>query len=476
VCTLTSRGGALPEKPPAESGKQLLGRVWVDDGRTAREIERVAAEAALAVAIRDRKAAEELGVDLRLGIARRQEQLRPEYFQRWRARWRAKASRIEKAYRLSYTPPGTVGVETGARSPVDPRGIFARAALRVVLASEATSGELPSYGERLEMRCSALVLNPEDRERAHWLIEARDRCGYAGAILSRVAKATGCREVLVIRLGCHARSCSPCMARLHRDVGHRVKGPWEQMCTLTIPSQDVGIRDAWLNFHSWIRKFTHALRDALRLRSRHVRVEGGGKLEYAWVVEAHKSGWPHAHLVHNLAWLTNEWADEAWRRASGTNADFVHQREIKKKYEEHHYLEKYLTKAYLPVCVLSLIKGKHIFGSTIPRNEEESKGWLLLQIQQFKSIDPMLKGTCERLIAAGARREKWADGQWAFWTFPESEFRRYGDEWVKSQGEKDSGRLLEQEALYKVKVAREHIEKFRKMTHFQMMVMKWART
>jgi hypothetical protein len=45
----------------------------------------------------------------------------------------------------------------------------------------------------------------------------------------------------------------------------------------------------------------------------------GQRLEYLAVMEAHKSGWPHLHVIARGPWIDIEWMREQWKRLTGAH-------------------------------------------------------------------------------------------------------------------------------------------------------------
>jgi hypothetical protein len=220
-----------------------------------------------------------------------------------------------------------------------------------------------------------------------------------------------------------------------------VKRPWAQLLTLGVPSGEVSARDAWESVHRWIGRFVHALRDALRNESDDLRVKGGGKLEYAWVVEAHKSGHPHVHIAHNLAWLDGEWALGAWKRATRKGIKRIHQAVVRDQSLTSRYLVKYLSKAELSLDVLVLLKSKHLIGSTIKAPKKEPEGWTLRRVSNFAEVESIISGKDSVLSSSGWSVSEKVDGCYAIWedvdgfarlkeSDKEKDLRRKGIDWV----------------------------------------------
>lgn len=145
------------------------------------------------------------------------------------------------------------------------------------------------------------------------------------------------------------------------------------MLTLTWPSDGRGnrlgtIRDAWLGASRALVRFCDALRHKV-LR------ETGRKLEYAWVLEAHASGWPHAHLVVNEPYVDYRWCAEAWAAARRGQVAMIFGKAVYSRDGVCHYLVKYLTKARITPCLVAMLAGKRLFASTMPAREPDGPLW-----------------------------------------------------------------------------------------------------
>jgi hypothetical protein len=307
----------------------------------------------------------------------------------------------------------------GPWSPVSPAGGSVAGVGRVSLSQEEKSSESLPVERRVRPRAASIALSPTERRSAHDLLERAAVCGSQCAVLSRQTVTGGSREVMVMRMGCHARSCDRCMVRIREGHRSRVIGPWQQLLTLGVPSGEVTARVAWGEIHRSIGKFVHYLRDSLRDGSNDVRVAGGGKLEYAWVIEAHESGYPHVHMAHNLEWLDRGAAIRAWARATGLGVRGIHQERVRDKSGTSRYLVKYMTKARLTLDVLVLLAGKHLIGSTIRRKKEDRELWDLLRIEKFRSAESMLMGSDEWMRKVGCVVKSRVESMWSIWSIPE---------------------------------------------------------
>lgn len=212
---------------------------------------------------------------------------------------------------------------------------------------------------------------------------------------------------------CRSRVCAECNAKTRKKQESRVKGPWKQLLTLGLPKKEVSVRRAWERIHKWIRAFCHFIRDGLRMRRRWARVEGGGKLEYAWCIEAHKSGWPHVHIVHNLGYLKRGRAMRAWKRITGLRVKRIHQAVVRDQSGASRYLCKYIAKGGISPDVLVLVRWKKLVHSTLRKPKASASGWELLRMVDREKARDLLSGRSRELAELGYVADGWSDSVWA---------------------------------------------------------------
>ena len=277
---------------------------------------------------------------------------------------------------------------------------------------------IPGGERRGRARVPALLLSADERHYARRLLSSCAACRTMGAVLERWRPTQGSFQLMAITVGCHTRVCSDCFSRIREVHEQRVKGPWIQLLTLGIPSGDISLRESWGMIHRAVSKFNQLLRGFLRWGSDDIRVEGGGKFQYAWCVESHLSGYPHVHLAHNLAWLERERAIEAWSIATALEIKRIHQSRVRDDSGMSRYLVKYLTDAELPLDILVLMKGKHLIGSTIRRAKVDPSGWRLLRMEGVDKIAAILAGKSEHLVRVGATVKEGVPGCYCLWNIP----------------------------------------------------------
>jgi hypothetical protein len=171
------------------------------------------------------------------------------------------------------------------------------------------------------------------------------------------------------------------------------------------------------------------MRDGIRDGREWARVEKGEKLEYAWCVEGFVSGWPHVHIAHNLAWLERGRAIEAWAAATRLPVERIHQAFVEDPTDTARYLVKYLSKAVLTLCVLVLLEGKHLIGSTMKRKKPEPQNWQLLRVEPFECMRKLVIGTSEKMLKSGCVVVKRKKDDWSVWSIPDGDAPKSDARW-----------------------------------------------
>lgn len=135
-------------------------------------------------------------------------------------------------------------------------------------------------------------------------------------------------------LTCKRWSCPLCRPdNRKRVIGLAKRGDPDKFLTLTIRHSDwetpdsaaCGMRDAWAKMVRLIRK-TYPSR----------------RLEYLRVFEAHKSGWPHMHILMRAPFIPQAWLSAKWEELTG--AFKVDIRAVEQKEKAAYYVAKYIGK------------------------------------------------------------------------------------------------------------------------------------
>lgn len=200
------------------------------------------------------------------------------------------------------------------------------------------------------------------------------------------------REMLQGRwfgLGCGQRRCRKCARRRRKLFIERVRYlmsfsrfltrpgwmatrrremslitlTWKYDKSLTGEARRAALEDAWCQAAETWRACYKRL---------HKRWGPFKNLPFAWVVEAHKSGYPHIHLILGLPFAPIQLIDKYWKQAGGGHAQVSRGKPQDGK-DAVDYAAKYITKlATIPDEVWDIIERNRIRTaqtSVIPRGE-----------------------------------------------------------------------------------------------------------
>ena len=158
-------------------------------------------------------------------------------------------------------------------------------------------------------------MTPEERMSRRIVRRRRCEQGYrAGVALGPSDDGVEWKAVSFL---CGLRECGRCARSRGREIQRRVArmcrvfGGFSALCTLTA-APDLGPSDGR---YEWIQKSARKFIAAIRRKYPALRGRA-----YAWVIEAHKSGEPHIHIVwagYRPYEAEYGWAAAAWRRATG---------------------------------------------------------------------------------------------------------------------------------------------------------------
>lgn len=173
------------------------------------------------------------------------------------------------------------------------------------------------------------------------------------------------REAVSLR--CRSWTCPDCSPARKRQLiaqGHR--GKPNTFITLTCRRGQVATPDAAARALSDAWRIVHkrAMREALRDPSKRHKPAGksppggwpidkhghvprqvsleNGRLDYLVVIEAHKSGWPHLHILSRSKWIAVDWL--RGQMAELLNSPVVFVQRITKRSQVAAYVSKYCSK------------------------------------------------------------------------------------------------------------------------------------
>lgn len=223
-----------------------------------------------------------------------------------------------------------------------------------------------------------------------------DRCGSDCVTLERRVPAAGLAvERVQIPLRCGLRVCDDCCKVKKSAAQARMRGDWKQFVTITIPHDSCSRLHAFRHASRWMTKLGQRMQELARKgpkqclswncrnRPPHYSMKTqANTLDYAWVVEEHKDGFPHWHLVWTAEYLCYDWLRETWDDITGLGISHVHVVKINNAIGVSAYLCKYMTKAHYSADVLATCYRKRLWATTIRKEPEWSQGFQILNFTQ----------------------------------------------------------------------------------------------
>ena len=228
---------------------------------------------------------------------------------------------------------------------------------------------------RTAPRVEGLWLTPGERE---MLRECRERSASCGSTwLDLRGQSTKNERVTdhrwLTRCRCGRRGCGPCFKTFAKRAAKRLIGEWKLILTLTLPQKGRDVGNAHRTIAAMMTRYCARLRGLVRRKSSLCELDG--KLQYAWVIEPHKSGWPHVHMVLSASWLSIEWARCMWADLCGTRSAWVEIEEVRDQTACRDYLCAYLTKAVWSDDLLAIHYRRRLWASTMPEKEDDGPVW-----------------------------------------------------------------------------------------------------
>jgi hypothetical protein len=244
-------------------------------------------------------------------------------------------------------------------------------------------------GDQLTQRELAQSLVAHDRAMA---------CGRYVVTLHRQVPAAGTLiQRLSVRMRCGLRICLECDERRRNRAKGRMEGPWRQFATMTIPHDECARLDAWRNASGWMTTYmerlakrarkgpTRCLGWECRHKPDHMEIDTDGKkLEYAWVIEPHKTEWPHWHIAWSASWCCFAFQRELWRDVTGLDVIWTKVKEVVSIEGACRYLTKYLTKAKYTREILACLHRKKIWATTILSTKKWENGYKVVRLERFE--------------------------------------------------------------------------------------------
>jgi hypothetical protein len=202
-------------------------------------------------------------------------------------------------------------------------------------------------------------------------------------------------ERLTFRPRCRSRACPPCDEKRRALQERRTEGAWRLFLTVGVPTDKWSTREAWWQISGWATSLMNRIRDYGRRGSgRDVVVCPGARwlhnasvmsadpferqpslIRYAWVIEPHKSGRPHLHVVVTCDFVASAWLRKVWGQIVGSPVLWCKIRRVRNVSGISRYMSKYISKSRLPLDILSALDGHRMFACTLPRARTSGDGW-----------------------------------------------------------------------------------------------------
>ncbi len=290
---------------------------------------------------------------------------------------------------------------------------------------------------RVTRRADLVLLDDNSRMMARHLLAAAARCRSKWMELHRtiVSEAGDVDERMACRKRCKTRGCEECEDARRKRQCARVAGEYGLFFTLTLPQSHQTGSEAWQGAHGCVAVFVRELRrevaygrdekprktargeaarEERKARSLE-RVDLAEKLEYAWVLEPHKVGYPHVHMCVNATFIAYSFMRELWARACGVMFARINGRRVWSVDGVCRYLSKYISKGGLTVDILAILYRRRLWACTYPAAKRPEAKWIQDKSNTSRDIEMM----CQERATWGAQ-DGWscaygADGEYAVW-------------------------------------------------------------
>lgn len=318
-------------------------------------------------------------------------------------------------------------------------------------------------GSRSTVRRSKLILTDAERGRLRHMARQAESCGSRwGMFRGFESTDAGDFEVrLACQTACGTRACPKCYQKIREREQFRVWGPWNLFFTFTVPRSRASIGDAWREVHLWIEQLVREMRRESRIATiedgenaalrkpfsagrrmqARSRVKGVSQLLYAWVLEPHKDGYPHVHMVVDSEWVDFEWLRETWSRAAGVMTAWVYGERVYQIDGACRYLAKYISKAQLSLDILSIMYRRRLWATNLERPAKPEPRWFTEE--RVTSAEAYLAAEMEDGAFQGKGWEYVAGkpGKYAMWKRPaeEGEGYNFADHWEEQASKESEG-------------------------------------
>jgi hypothetical protein len=258
---------------------------------------------------------------------------------------------------------------------------------------------LPDGGSRRTHRTRSVILTEPERDRLREMALRASRCGTRWAAFRGMEFGNGpdAELRLCCQLRCGTRACARCAKEIREREADRVVGPWQLFFTFTVPRGRASTGDMWREVHLWVAALVREMRRETRIATitdaendeiqkpysnarrqlARSRVRASGTMTYAWVLEPHKDGAPHVHMVTDQSYVDFAWLRELWASCCGVMSAWVYGERVYQAGGACAYLCKYISKARLPMDVLALLYRRRMWATNMERPERPEPVWFL---------------------------------------------------------------------------------------------------
>ena len=255
----------------------------------------------------------------------------------------------------------------------------------------------PAGCRRAAPRVAGIVLSEPERELLRHQYEQVSGCRTRLMALQRSKTGPGGLHIerLVVELPCGSRLCPECDSTMRARHQWRAEGFWSQFVTLGVTRAYGNQREAWKKVITDVGRLTREIRrratehgqDDVKIHKKAldanalVREISGDeriaddKLQIAWAVEPHESGFPHVHIILNTRWIRGEWLKRVWSSITGCKIRWCDIGTVWSIGGVCRYLCEYIAKAQLPGDILCLVYRRRLFYSTLPVKWKPPEGW-----------------------------------------------------------------------------------------------------
>lgn len=252
-------------------------------------------------------------------------------------------------------------------------------------------------GSRRTHRQHELILTESERARLRLMARQAESCGSRYAMFRGwESTEAGDYEVrLACQTRCGTRACPKCYKVIREREQFRVWGPWNLFFTFTVPRGRASKGDCWREVHLWLEGLIREIRRETRIASisdaenealrkpfsdarrelARSRVKCSGAALYAWVLEPHRDGYPHVHMVVDSEWVDFNWLRETWAASCGVMSAWVYGEKVYQIDGACRYLAKYISKAQLSLDILAIMYRRRLWATNLERKEKPESRW-----------------------------------------------------------------------------------------------------